>query len=108
MDPTKGIPLDGFDGWGGVDPSPEMLKQLQESVASTDELDFAKAMFGLFATPLGQTVLEGIRKHTVEQSCWPNEVSDGAALALMAAHREGENNLYRWIVSMIEKGRKSE
>ena len=63
-----------------------------------------QAFYALFSTPLGQEVLESIRLHTEAKTTLPGQAMDGQAMALLMACREGENNLYRWIKSIIEKG----
>lgn len=64
----------------------------------------AGLIHGLFRTPEGQEVLEAIRLKTEARTTMPPQAVDGQGAALFMAFREGENNLYRWILSMIRKG----
>ena len=57
----------------------------------------------LFATQDGQTVLAAIKARTVARPSWPaSGNTDGHAMALMLAVREGENGLYRYIKTLTQ------
>jgi hypothetical protein len=56
-----------------------------------------------FMTPAGQTVLQCLRKYTLEKPMMIG-AGDGVALALLMAKREGENELYRWIEKQAQRG----
>jgi hypothetical protein len=57
----------------------------------------------LFNSPLGQEVLAILEKRTVRRACLQQVCPDGQNTAIMMAFRDGENNIYRWIVSQLEK-----
>lgn len=58
-----------------------------------------------FGTPAGVKVLEDLMGRTIEQPTMPGTALDGTAIQTLMAIREGENNLYRYIKSMIKKGK---
>lgn len=72
-------------------PSPEMRRLLTAYVAVAGSEE-------------GKLVLEDLRKRTIEQPCAPAVAVDGAAFNALMGIREGENNLYRYIISMIKRG----
>jgi hypothetical protein len=79
-------------------------------VHSVQNVEFerkAVAIWSLFSTELGQEVLEIIRLHTEAKTTLPSQAADGQAMSILMAVREGENNLYRWIYDMIQKGHPS-
>ena len=53
-------------------------------------------------TPEGQDLLAALRKRTIERPTFPAPQADGQALALMMALREGENNICRWLESLLK------
>ena len=90
-------------GWEEFDiPSGEVKPAVRRYTLNDKEL--ASVMNTLFSSPTGQLVLDGMRERYEERTTLPAQASDGHALAIMMAVREGENNLYRWIKSMIRKG----
>lgn len=50
----------------------------------------------------GQELLSALRKRTIERPIFPAPQADGHAIALMMALREGENNICRWLESLIK------
>lgn len=56
----------------------------------------------LFSTKDGERVLQALEARTVRRASWPANQSDGHAMALMMAMREGENNLYRYLISLTK------
>lgn len=67
-----------------------------------EDADFA----AVFGSQQGERVLELIRRYTIERTTVPQcNVADGMAMALLSYLREGENNLYRWILTRVERGR---
>tara|TARA_R100000808_G_scaffold10709_1_gene28295 strand:- start:1352 stop:1612 length:261 start_codon:yes stop_codon:yes gene_type:complete len=74
----------------------EQIDQIRVSGAASSELD--KAFGQCFGTAAGKTVLEYLRKSTIEQPTWfPGEdASHGYA-------REGQNSLVREIERRIER-----
>ena len=59
-----------------------------------------KAARRLFQTRDGEQVLKALEARTISRASWPASQTDGQAMALMMAMREGENNLYRYLVSL--------
>lgn len=53
-------------------------------------------------TPEGQELLAALRKRTIERPTFPPPQGDGQTLALMMALREGENNICRWLESLLK------
>lgn len=82
----------------------ELNGMSQSTIGGDSGQRIAGLMHALFRTPEGQEVLEAMRQRTEGRTTMPQAVMDGQAMALCMAVREGENNLYRWIVSMIRKG----
>jgi hypothetical protein len=58
----------------------------------------------LFSSETGQLIFEDLRNRTIEQPTTPQQAVDGAAFNALMALREGENNLYRYIKSMVRRG----
>lgn len=73
-----------------------------------DNTEISRKFYALFHTPLGQEVLEHLRKQTVDRSTMPNVAADGNAMAMLMSLREGENNLYRQIDRLIKTGERKE
>ena len=68
----------------------------------TNHSDLRNAARRLFNTPDGQQVLAALKARTLDRPTWPAAEKDGHALALMMAMREGENNLYRTLISLTK------
>lgn len=94
------------EGWQGINADPVAARQAYDQAKGEEELHLASIMFVYFSTQEGQFILEALRRETEAKPTWPNAVCDGTFLALHQARREGENNLYRRIVTLIEIGRK--
>lgn len=69
-----------------------------------DKID--QAFREVFSHPRAEEVLEYLKARTVSQTTLPAACNDGQAMAILMGVREGENNIYRLILSKIEKGRK--
>lgn len=50
----------------------------------------------------GQDLMAALRKRTIERPTFPASSGDGQAMALMMALREGENNICRWLESLLK------
>ena len=76
----------------------DVFQILKPGVSDRDDLD--RAFVRCFSTKEGQTVLEHLRKTTIEQPTWyPGEdASHGFA-------REGQNSIVREIERRITRGR---
>ncbi len=61
------------------------------------ENNLAQVAKRVFATKDGEALLNALRQRTVERSSFPASATDGHAMALMMALREGENNICRWL-----------
>ena len=82
-----GINTPGWDGLDFDEPSPDLV----------DELDIAFRQ--TFMTVQGATVLEYMKRRTIEQPSWiPGQPTD------MGTYREGQNSVIREILSRIERG----
>jgi hypothetical protein len=57
-----------------------------------------------FSSPQGQRILEHLRARTVDKPCLTVMFDDGVNTQTAMVLREGENNLYRYILSMIAQG----
>lgn len=64
--------------------------------------ELRKAARRLFGTTDGQQILAALKARTVDRASWPASQTDGHAMALMMAMREGENNLYRYLISLTK------
>lgn len=54
-------------------------------------------------SPDGEVLMAAIAKKTVARSSLNTSATDGTAMALLMAVREGENSLYRWIESLRQQ-----
>lgn len=68
----------------------------------------AAKYYALFQSALGQEVLAHLRKRTIERPTMPNAAADGHAMGMLMSLREGENNIVRYIESMIKNGERKE
>lgn len=59
----------------------------------------------VFGTEQGQRVLGYLEAKTIQKPNLPNQAADGQAMAYLSFMREGENNLYRWIMQQIKRGK---
>ena len=50
----------------------------------------------------GQDLMQALRKRTIERPSFPAPSGDGHAMALMMALREGENNICRWLETLMK------
>ena len=57
----------------------------------------------VLGNPDGQELMAALRKRTIERPTFPPPQGDGQALALMMALREGENNICRWLESLLKQ-----
>lgn len=50
----------------------------------------------------GQELMQALRKRTIERPTFPASPADGQSLAMMMSLREGENNICRWLESLLK------
>lgn len=86
------------DGWDALTEA-EMSKEIQPTVLSDDEVMIAK----VFKGESGAKALEALRRITIDKANFQTMYADGVNTAIGMAVREGENNLYRKILSIIKK-----
>jgi len=79
-------------------------KAKTEAVKLTEAEKRAQRFAALFKTPLGEEVLDDMRQLTIEKSTIPSQAADGMAMAMLMGIREGENNFFRTIRTLIRKG----
>lgn len=72
------------------------------------EKDLAAIYANIFGSDGGKVILKDLYNKTEGKSTFPSTVTDGQAMALMMAAREGENMLYRYIKQKIKRGNKGE
>lgn len=85
-----------MDGWDGL----QNLNTKSKTPALTqDEICIAKIFKGEF----GPTALAALARLTVEKPILQAIQSDGINTTIAMSLREGENNLYRKILSIIKK-----
>lgn len=89
------------DGWKGLE---EDLRSEPELQVSTEDVKRRDLFYAIFKTPRGQEILRQLRERTINKPCIPEVCSDGMALGMLTVYREGENNLYRWIIEEIKAG----
>lgn len=96
MDNQALNPYSGATSWS------ELNQPVTQPViaAEDDAIDFAV----LFSSAVGQRVLAAFRRQTIERPGLGSGFMDGQAMNNQLVLREGENNLYRWILSQIRKG----
>lgn len=85
-------------GWSSIDDI-ETNKEFQPRPPSDDEIVIAK----VFKGEIGEKALDALRRLTIEKPSLQNMFPDGVNTAIAMALREGENNLYRKILSIIKK-----
>lgn len=56
----------------------------------------------VLCSPEGQDLMAALRKRTIERPTFPAPSGDGQSMALMMALREGENNICRWLESLLK------
>ena len=79
----------------------KMAIQAQAEVEARMAADFCV----VFGSDAGRRVLDYMENKTIQKPSMMNYAADGAAMSLLMAIREGENNLYRWILQQIKKGK---
>ena len=85
-----------MDGWDGL----QNINTKSKAPALTqDEICIAKIFKGEF----GSTALAALARLTVEKPTLQGIQSDGINTTIAMSLREGENNLYRKILSIIKK-----
>jgi hypothetical protein len=83
------------------------MPRKKKKVELTEQEQRDQRFMALFATPLGEEVLEDLRKHTIEKNPIPGQAADGMAMFGLMTLKVGECNLYRWIVGRIRQGEAS-
>ena len=84
------------NGWDGLNNPNTKVKV---PVLTQDEICIAKVFKGEF----GPTALSALARLTVEKPTLQAIQSDGVNTTIAMSLREGENNLYRKILSIIKK-----
>lgn len=84
-------------GWGEIDNN----KQVKTVKIKPTDQEFL--LTELFVSKKGKLVLEYLAKLTIEKPSFQTMFTDGTNTAIGMAIREGENNLYRKIKSIIDK-----
>jgi hypothetical protein len=85
------------NGWGGLDDVNN--RAVQAVTLSDDDIVIAK----IFKGEQGDKALKALARITVEKPSFQSMYPDGINTAIGMAMREGENNLYRRILSIIKK-----
>lgn len=87
----------------------ELRSLSQQPGVENKELELMQSRFAaLFGCDLGESVLEDFRLNTEAKTTLPGGAVDGEAMKTFMAVREGENNFYRWIKAMTNKGLRKE
>lgn len=84
------------------------MDDLEYTMDEGAQSEIAQIYYIVFNTEGGKKVLEHLRQRTEEKPTMPQAAGDGQSLAMMMALREGENNLYRYIKSVIKIGERKE
>lgn len=82
-----------------------MPRKKEKELTEQEKRD--RRFLALFSSPLGQEVLEDLRKHTVDKNPIPGQAADGMAMFGLMTLKIGECNLYRWIVTRMNQGEAS-
>jgi len=84
-----------MDGWEGI----QQQASVKPIALTQDEICIAKIFKGEF----GPTALSALARLTVDKPTLQAIQSDGINTTIAMSLREGENNLYRKILSIIKK-----
>lgn len=82
----------------------DMEYKVDEGVRS----EIGQLYYVLFSRGDGKKVLEHLKQRTIEKPTMPGQCGDGQAMAMLMSLREGENNIVRFIESMIKIGEREE
>lgn len=65
--------------------------------------DIEKAIRRIADTEDGKQLFKHLKKHKVNRALMPNSVGDGQALAMIMAFKDGEANVVRELINIVEK-----
>lgn len=96
-----GLTGGGWSGLDGVDLTEAQREDPNEVYAKTlEQYENDTIVAKAFSTASGKQALELIRERTIEQPAFRPDIANPAE---MGYFREGENNMYRWILNCIRR-----